>query len=107
MGMFILLPFRTMDNAANCRLFPISGRGRFAETAHGEGTGAAGDELIEMADYRIYGIGVDGHIVKSMPLVCDDDRQAMESARTTFQDCVVELWSGERLVARLDPWKPK
>jgi hypothetical protein len=26
-----------------------------------------------MAEYRVYAIGGDGHIVKSTPLICDDD----------------------------------
>jgi hypothetical protein len=55
-----------------------------------------------MIEYRVYAIGTDGHIVKSMPLVCDDDNQAMNEARKTFENYTIELWSGERLVARLN-----
>jgi hypothetical protein len=55
-----------------------------------------------MAEYRAYAIGADGHIVKSMPLICDDDNQAMEEARKALENHTIELWSGERLVARLN-----
>jgi hypothetical protein len=53
-----------------------------------------------MAEYRVYAIGGDGHIVKSTPLICDDDSQAVQKARE-FCD-TLEIWSGERFVARLN-----
>lgn len=53
-----------------------------------------------MAEYRVYAIGADGHIVKSTPLICDDDSQAMEQARKICKDHALEIWSGERFVAR-------
>jgi hypothetical protein len=34
----------------------------------------------DMVEYRVYTIGDDGHIVKSTPLICDDDRQAIQKA---------------------------
>ena len=51
-----------------------------------------------MAEYRAYAIGADGHIVRPVSLICDDDRQAMEQAGKAFDDHAVEVWSGERLV---------
>ena len=52
-----------------------------------------------MAEYRVYAIGGDGHIVKSMPLICDDD----SGEATEFREGhTLEIWSGERFVARLD-----
>jgi hypothetical protein len=48
-----------------------------------------------MAEYRAYAIDADGHIVKSMP-------QAIEDARKALENHTIELWSGERLVARLN-----
>jgi hypothetical protein len=56
-----------------------------------------------MAEYRVYTIGTDGHIVQSTPLICDDDDQAMEQARKIGEGQTLEIWSGERLVARLYP----
>lgn len=55
-----------------------------------------------MAEYRAYAIGEDGHVVKSIPLICEDDTQATHEARKALENCTIELWSGERLVARLN-----
>lgn len=60
-----------------------------------------------MAEYRIYEIGGDGHIVKSTPLTCKDDREAIEKAGEVVEGHVIEVWSGERFVTRLgfEDWK--
>jgi hypothetical protein len=67
-----LLSFRTFDNRTNCHLFPISNPGysgkNVAAMVLQNGSG--------MAEYRVYTIGTDGHIVQSTPLVCDDDGQS-------------------------------
>jgi hypothetical protein len=55
-----------------------------------------------MAEYRVYAICGDGHIVKSTPLICDDDTQAVQKAGEFREGHSLEIWSGERLVARLD-----
>jgi hypothetical protein len=55
-----------------------------------------------MAEYRAYVIGTDGHIVRSISLICDDDSQAIKEAREALEDHTIELWSGERLVAQLN-----
>jgi hypothetical protein len=55
-----------------------------------------------MAEYRVYAIGGDGHIVKSTPLICDDDSQAAQKAREFCEGHTLEIWSGERFVARLN-----
>jgi hypothetical protein len=54
-----------------------------------------------MVDYRVYTVDGDGHIVKSTPLICDDDVQAVEQAREISKGDTLEIWSGDRLVARL------
>ena len=56
-----------------------------------------------MAEYRVYEIGDDGHIVKSTPLICTDDREAIEKARELAEGHVIEVWNGERFVTRLGP----
>ena len=54
-----------------------------------------------MVEYRVYTVDKDGHIVKSTPLVCDDDSRAVEQAKEISKDDTLEIWSGERFVARL------
>jgi hypothetical protein len=54
-----------------------------------------------MAEYRVYSIGADGHIIRSTPLVCKDDAEAMEQARKIGHEHTLEIWSGERFVARI------
>ena len=56
-----------------------------------------------MAEYRVYEIGDDDRIVKVMPLVCQDDRDAIEIASGLAEGRVIEIWSGERFVTRLGP----
>jgi hypothetical protein len=56
-----------------------------------------------MAEYRVYEFGNDNHIVKSTPLVCKDDHEAIAKARELAGGNVIEIWSRERFVARLDP----
>lgn len=56
-----------------------------------------------MVEYRAYSLGNDGHIVKSTPLICQDDREAIEKARQLAEAHIIELWSGERFVTRLGP----
>jgi len=51
---------------------------------------------------RFYAICADGHIVKSTPLICDDDSQAVQKAGEFHDGYTLEIWSGERFVARLD-----
>ena len=54
--------------------------------------------------YRIYVLGSDGHI-HSPPLEINlpDDGDAVALARSRLDRHVLEVWSGERLVARLTP----
>jgi hypothetical protein len=56
-----------------------------------------------MAEYRAYAIGADDHIVKSAPLICKDDSEAIAEAKKRFAGFAIEIWSGDRLVTRLDP----
>jgi hypothetical protein len=54
-----------------------------------------------MAGYRVYAVGDDGHIVKSTPLICDDHSQAVAEAIEISEGHAIEIWSGDRFVARL------
>jgi hypothetical protein len=56
-----------------------------------------------MTDYRAYTVGDDGHIVASRGFRCDNDRDAIEWAKQLMDARALELWSGERLVHRLNP----
>ncbi|SHI07457.1 hypothetical protein [Bradyrhizobium erythrophlei] len=55
-----------------------------------------------MAEYRAYLVGDDGHIMGFEPLVCADDGDAIEKAKRLVTKHSVEIWSGERLVTRLN-----
>ena len=54
-----------------------------------------------MVEYRAYIVGADEHFVGCKPLICRDDDHAMASARRLVDGYDIEVWSGERFVARL------
>ena len=56
-----------------------------------------------MAEYRLYEIGDGDHIVKVIPLICRDDREAIEIASDLAEGHLIEVWSGERFVTRIVP----
>ena len=60
---------------------------------------ASGDPGV--AEYRAYVVGHDGHFMRFEALICADDAEAIEKAKRLVDIHDVELWSGERLVARL------
>jgi hypothetical protein len=55
-----------------------------------------------MTEYRAYVVGIDGHFISFEPLVCDDDAEATEKAKRLVDGHAVELWSGARMVVRLE-----
>jgi hypothetical protein len=55
-----------------------------------------------MAEYRAYTIGIDGHFVRFEPLICRDDGESIVKARRLIAGHDIELWSGDRLVIRLE-----
>ena len=59
-----------------------------------------------MAEYRLYKLGSDGHFAGFEPLVCADDATAIEKAKALVGEHGVELWSGPRMVIRLDRRDP-
>jgi hypothetical protein len=54
-----------------------------------------------MAEYRAYIVGDDGHFKGFEGLVCVNDLEAIDRAKRLVAGHDVELWSGARLVARL------
>jgi hypothetical protein len=59
-----------------------------------------------MAQYRAYLIGDDGHFYDAVPLVCDDDAEAIVMAERLAIDHDVELWQLDRKIATFSR-KPK
>ena len=55
-----------------------------------------------MVEYRIYSVGSDGHFMKSECLECASDEDAIKQAGQSIDTYDVELWSGARVVARLN-----
>jgi hypothetical protein len=56
----------------------------------------------QMTDYRVYIIGNDGHFVSAIQLDCPDDNAAIESAKQFINGHDIELWQGDRKIAKLD-----
>jgi len=59
-----------------------------------------------MVEYRIYSVGSDGHFMKSECLECPSDADAIKQAGQSMDIYDVELWSGARVVARLNRHGP-
>ena len=55
-----------------------------------------------MVEYRAYLVDHDGHFVSLEPLLCTDDAEAIEKAKRLAGRFAIEVWSGERLVTRLE-----
>jgi hypothetical protein len=55
-----------------------------------------------VSEYRAYIVGEDGHFVSSRAFVCGSDADAKVWAKQLVDGHDVELWSGERLVIRLN-----
>jgi hypothetical protein len=53
-----------------------------------------------MAEYRAYIIGADGRFLRAIELVCPDDDSAKQYARQLVDGHDVELWQGDRQVAK-------
>lgn len=55
-----------------------------------------------MARYRVYAAQFDGHFDGYETLSCNDDVQAIGEAQRLANNGAVEVWSGERFVARME-----
>jgi hypothetical protein len=55
----------------------------------------------EMADYRAYTIGHEGHFIAHRAFVCENDADAIEWAKQLVDGHDIELWNEGRFVIRL------
>jgi hypothetical protein len=55
-----------------------------------------------MSEYRAYIVGTDGHIARTVQLVCPDEETAKNYARQLVDGHDVELWQDERIVETFD-----
>jgi hypothetical protein len=58
-----------------------------------------------VVEYKLYVVGEDGHFEGVRAYLCDTDDDAVVWAQHMRDDRAVELWSGARLVKRLDQRK--
>jgi hypothetical protein len=58
---------------------------------------------VKMTEYRLYTVENDGHFIGSRTFTADSDDDAVVWAKQQIEDHSVELWSGPRLLRRLDP----
>jgi hypothetical protein len=55
-----------------------------------------------MPEYRAYIIGGDGHFIRVVELLCPDDDTAKEYAKQLVDGHDVELWQGDRHIAKFN-----
>jgi len=63
----------------------------------------SGARVAGVIKYRAYVMDKDGHIAGFRAFVCGSDADATIWAKQLVDGHGVELWSGDRLVTRLDP----
>jgi hypothetical protein len=55
-----------------------------------------------MSDYRVNVFDRDNHVLKRVALDCADDNAAIEYAKQYIDGHDIEVWQGERRIARFD-----
>jgi hypothetical protein len=55
-----------------------------------------------MAHYRAYFIGRDGHFMKAIDLICEDDDAARKRARQMVDGHDIELWQQDRRLEKFE-----
>lgn len=55
-----------------------------------------------MEEYRAYTVGEDDHFVSHRAFVCSNDADAITWAEQLLDGHPIELWSGNRLVLRIE-----
>lgn len=58
---------------------------------------------MSLRDYRIFVIGVDGHVTDRIDLVCASEEDARERAGLLVDVNAIELWEGTRRIERFEP----
>jgi hypothetical protein len=66
----------------------------------------AGASPAEMIEYRLYFVGDDGRFNDFRAFASVSDEDALIQSKQIMDGQAVELWSGARFVARLEPAKP-
>ena len=66
-------------------------------------TGAEARPRTRVPDYRAYTVGHDWHFTDCHACVRNDDRAAIDWAQQLVASRAIELWCGERFVAKLEP----
>jgi hypothetical protein len=56
-----------------------------------------------MFEYQAYWVGPDNNFIGFVRLYCRGDAEALEQSRRLVHHLPVELWCGERFIARLEP----
>jgi hypothetical protein len=56
-----------------------------------------------MANYRIVVVGSNGELSRARSFVCDNDDDAIVWAKQSVDKAPIELWTGARFVALLEP----
>ncbi len=60
-----------------------------------------------MARYRVYADQFDGNFNGYETLSCNDDGEALFEAQRLANNTAIEVWSGERFVARMESSRRK
>ncbi len=55
-----------------------------------------------MARYRVYAVQFDGNFDGYETLSCNDDVEAIGEAQRIANNSAIEIWTGERFVARME-----
>lgn len=55
-----------------------------------------------MNDYRLYFMSAADHVLRAEDIECADDAAAFAAARILDHAAVIEIWSGARLVGRVE-----
>ncbi|BBO03343.1 MULTISPECIES: hypothetical protein [Bradyrhizobium] len=56
-----------------------------------------------MPEYQAYDIGEDGHIQQRIDLICADNGEAKERAKSLVDIYPIQLWQSDHKLATFDP----
>ena len=58
---------------------------------------------MQVAEYKVYVLRDDGHVISRLDLFCDGVEHAKEWAKSLVDDKPVELWERSIRIERFDP----